>query len=393
MRRPTLSRYRRLSAALAVLVAGGVGLTAPSPANAAVVAALPPGCVVPSHVTGYATCVTIGATTSALPRKPATSVAALPDGCGDGSWAVQNRFAACQLTVGAVARIRISDGALLGTIGYSLKSYTATRGASGPTWNHSVEYRAETTQGFVAGITIRATPLCQVACSVADPAPVTGSATGTVFGTREFSTAKPADNRWTAVSDWRIVFEDPQATNRVTAPMFTNYPGHRCDDALPGAGPGCVMASFRPHLNPSLSNPNYFEHIKAAQARGMQPYELHRTTSEALRIANRAVSCPPSSPTYPRPTGYECDEYPFASTYEGAADRVGEGFSLKINSKLTVIDCRVSWLPTQDQTAHRGYSACMIPEGENSSGGGELSAFYRTNRIIDGDAFTVRVKG
>ncbi|MEH1125655.1 hypothetical protein [Micromonospora sp. CPCC 206061] len=36
-----------------------------------------------------------------------------------------------------------------------------------------------------------------------------------------------------------------------------------------------------------------------------------------------------------------------------------------------------------------GAAACMIPAGENSTGGGDLGEFYRVNRVLDWDAFTV----
>jgi hypothetical protein len=40
-----------------------------------------------------------------------------------------------------------------------------------------------------------------------------------------------------------------------------------------------------------------------------------------------------------------------------------------------------------------GYSACMIPAAENSNGGTDLNVFYIDNRVIDGDTFSVRVRG
>ncbi len=59
----------------------------------------------------------------------------------------------------------------------------------------------------------------------------------------------------------------------------------------------------------------------------------------------------------PRPSGKECDEYPFASTYEGG----------------------------------QGASAELVPEQENQIQGGQLSAFYRSNNLRNGSQFIVGV--
>ncbi len=66
--------------------------------------------------------------------------------------------------------------------------------------------------------------------------------------------------------------------------------------------------------------------------------------------------------------GLECDEYPFQSTYEGAAESTGnEPFS---------------W---------HG-SARPIPAADNGAGGTLLANFYGANRILDGDRFYVDVE-
>jgi hypothetical protein len=59
--------------------------------------------------------------------------------------------------------------------------------------------------------------------------------------------------------------------------------------------------------------------------------------------------------------GLECDEYPFASTYEGSAQSIYE--------------------PT---TAKNNFSALAINAGQNGAGGTQLASYYANNRIIDG---------
>ncbi|MFF8366820.1 NucA/NucB deoxyribonuclease domain-containing protein [Rhodococcus erythropolis] len=68
--------------------------------------------------------------------------------------------------------------------------------------------------------------------------------------------------------------------------------------------------------------------------------------------------------------GKECDEYPFASTYEGAAEHDYDPEAKKFN-----------------------FSAKPIPKDDNQAGGLILKSFYAKNRIIDGldDGFIVKI--
>jgi hypothetical protein len=109
---------------------------------------------------------------------------------------------------------------------------------------------------------------------------------------------------------------------------------------------------------------------------------LHRLMDDALQQANRNLACPDS---YPRPTGKSCDEYPFASTYEGASTGGGTG--------RTFDWCGISQLPT-GVTGPTGYSSCMIDETNNSGAGGQLETrLYGPERVLDGDAFWVNFSG
>jgi hypothetical protein len=102
--------------------------------------------------------------------------------------------------------------------------------------------------------------------------------------------------------------------------------------------------------------PSIAAHVQQAQVQG-QPSILTYIGAEndSLNTNNRNAACRllPS----PRPVGQQCDEYPFASTYEGGA------------------------------TA----SAVLVPAGENQSQGGSLSNFYVTNNLQNGSRFQVMV--
>ncbi|MFB6879111.1 NucA/NucB deoxyribonuclease domain-containing protein [Streptomyces sp. NPDC056323] len=100
---------------------------------------------------------------------------------------------------------------------------------------------------------------------------------------------------------------------------------------------------------------------------------LHRTVSQARNDKNRAAAVKQCKRYWgPKYTngGKECDEYPFASTYEGAAE------------------------PEFDQEAKKfNFSAKPIPKDDNQAGGLILKSFYGKNRIIDGldDGFLVKI--
>jgi hypothetical protein len=85
---------------------------------------------------------------------------------------------------------------------------------------------------------------------------------------------------------------------------------------------------------------------------------LTRLTDKATVRENRDAACPRS---LPRPLLDSCDEYPFASTWQGA------------------------------QTGGGSYSQRMIDERQNSGGGRALGLFCLYNRIIRKERFLVQI--
>lgn len=84
---------------------------------------------------------------------------------------------------------------------------------------------------------------------------------------------------------------------------------------------------------------------------------LSRTTNKSLKAKNNRVACHSENSPQLSP-GQSCDEYPFASTYEGAAN-------------------------------NSDYSAVAVNAAQNSFAGTRLATFYQNNRIIDHDNFWV----
>lgn len=88
-------------------------------------------------------------------------------------------------------------------------------------------------------------------------------------------------------------------------------------------------------------------------------HPLHRLTDQARIANNRSVACAGFVKGNSRD---RCDEYPFASTYEGAA------------------------------IAGRGkVSVGHVPLPRNTTAGSRLGAKYAVDRVLDGEAYTVTV--
>jgi hypothetical protein len=111
--------------------------------------------------------------------------------------------------------------------------------------------------------------------------------------------------------------------------------------------------------------PELAKHIEYAQntmnlpgKHGTKRY-LTRLTDKVKIRANRTTACPKNLPRLP---GQQCDEYPMASTWQGAEHGGGD------------------------------YSRRMINGWQNEEGGKALGRFYLYNRIIEKDKFLVWIK-
>lgn len=164
----------------------------------------------------------------------------------------------------------------------------------------------------------------------------------------------------------------------------------RCDNAMPGGspGPGCIFDQFAPtvHWSTSGTRPQVATHIALALASGLPGGStsgtyLHRLTDKTLVAKNRSIACGTPPPAPLAPAANSCDEYPFASTYEGAYFSGG--------GARTYDGCY--YQIANQSTGASGYSICSVDNQQNTSAGSDLSGFYIRNRVIDGDYFTVHI--
>jgi hypothetical protein len=167
----------------------------------------------------------------------------------------------------------------------------------------------------------------------------------------------------------------------------------RCDNTIRGAGgyrQGCVYPAKTPgwNMDPDLYT-QAVGHVQNALAAGLPGgvlKPLHREADVKLRSDNRNKACPTrgaiSDGRRNGITGRSCDEYPFASTKEGAAYTSG---GPRTNNPA----CHIPDVTTPGT----GYSVCMINAQQNNLAGSFLGAFYGFNRVINADAFYVRAAG
>jgi hypothetical protein len=203
-----------------------------------------------------------------------------------------------------------------------------------------------------------------------------------VLGPGDVQSARPSIN---------YSFHTPGVPSRRPANAFVTSPDVRCDDASPERPGviGCVQPNWAGtyHLS-SAAFPEVAHHVRRAQASGLPGADepLHRLSNRSFQDNNRAIACPRSrTPSDdPPPFGPSCDEYPFASTWQGA------WVSQQAGGRGRTFDgCGLDHsLP---RLTGPGWSACMVPFRQNGRAGSDLAKFYRDNRIIDGDPFFVQV--
>jgi len=159
----------------------------------------------------------------------------------------------------------------------------------------------------------------------------------------------------------------------VAMPVLT-YDGNLCADLVCNIATG--LNSFKLSLNPGVltrvdppdiddgTDPSIYKWVTenpVLDSNGHYIKMEHEICTNALKLSiiagNRKLNCPQGT-CNTQHTGLSCDEFPFASSYEG-------GF---------------------------GASSWCVPAWQNvMGGGGNLNAFYTANNIIDKSEFKVKV--
>lgn len=331
---------------------------------------------------------TVGCVQATAPRATTTpgmhaNVIPAPSWCGNGQW-LFNRTDACGvfgwlLTVYEVDQ----NGDIVGVIGQmdgNQVDYAYTS-ASISTWAFQVSIQTLGGWGEVVNTQASGTASCSGDCTLRSSNFPTQTVTfgGFVNGDSAYDTTATTPGAVgfaTSSYTWRFA----NSAWAYSVSLTVTPPQVRCDNATPGTGIGCVFPGYVPTMAYSLSGPyaQLAQHIQDAQGSGL-PTTLTRVTDPNIQDANRATACPAG---YPRPDGFSCDEYPFASTYQGAIFTGG--------GPRTWDWCQLD-IGQPNSTGSSGYSVCMIDAGQNSGGGSVLGSFYSGNRVIDHDPFVVAI--
>jgi hypothetical protein len=202
-------------------------------------------------------------------------------------------------------------------------------------------------------------------------------------GSGNFQANLPAGTvRKNLTGSWELTVGSSKWSNTV---LFTlSLPLYRCDNAIGNRVAGCVFPNIPGVVGFSQSrNPLFVQHVYDAQISGLvgrlgTGTYLTKLDDPAKVKQNGDKACPTNG-SLPRPAGYQCDEYPFRSTYQGAST----------SGATTARSHPWCQMPDPQGNGPSGWSRCFIPAGQNGSGGGLLGTFYSDERIMDGDPFQV----
>jgi hypothetical protein len=297
-----------------------------------------------------------GLTSAAV--RPAT----LPSWCTTKSWQ-GTRFAMCYIQSNYILNIDTETGEQIGFADYSIVD-NFTLSWNSQLFSESFSLQLPVVTGTFAGMTLNVVPTCgnKTTCIAA------GGLTDLPIEEGETYTTKFAYSDTTRTVDENYIRYTMTSGPGTIVPASWTSPPFRCDNEIAGAPAGCVVPGIAPVLTTMTKTPAIAANIRAIQAAGPQHYGREAdgkplTRNSSLNNANRAVACPSSVTA---PAGKSCDEYPFATTDQGAS-----------------------------KTKKPNWGTAWVPVSEQNSQGGYLSNFYQEYRVMDGngtgDAFWVAV--
>ncbi|MFI6360674.1 NucA/NucB deoxyribonuclease domain-containing protein [Streptomyces sp. NPDC050743] len=301
-----------------------------------------------------------------------------------------DRFHSCSSASYSATVVTVPGGATIGRMPLTVLQWTTDHAAALGTaaaWDHGVDVTTGTGTGVLAGgVQLSFTSLCTInagictvtATSGTQPAVYTsGSETTVIYNEADAGPASSGLNAVTTATS-KLGIQWVETYNNLTATWSDNGTfqsagrglANRCDSYL-GIYSGinanaqaCVNETFTPTLtysavtNPAVSD--VAQHVYNAQASlpshwGVPAYGnwLSRDTDLADQADNRMAACTGVLPS--------CDEFPLASTHQGAA------FS-----------------------APGDWSAVTVSASANSAQGGITGAFYTSNRVVEADKFWVK---
>ncbi|MBD5788341.1 hypothetical protein IF650_19450 [Cellulosimicrobium terreum] len=265
----------------------------------------------------------------------------------------------------------IKNRVVKGVITLTTLTYVYTDPRTSQLFNQTSIKRTSATGVSTSGVVVSGSFGCSSYCqgkSGSLPSRTLGSSAIHAIG--RLAPSIPSGSKSSVINYWRFTFMKAGYT---TATTSTYSLSPRCDNnAVASMGKGCVFPAANIYMHHPTTGAYYevSRHVDKAIASGL-PSTLTRTNT-TQKIKNRAKACPSTVPSYP---GHQCDEYPFASTNQGAAS----GGSARIFS-----GCHLSTISGSGST---GFSRCLVLTGHNGAHANALSSFYYHNRVLVGDKF------
>ena len=314
---------------------------------------------------------------------------AVPSPLCQTGFTVFTRFSSCTQDTAGVIAINVISGLITGEIDIQY-AFWNTLANNVRSWDENLQITVTGASGILAGNTSLGAPLQCMSSTPGDCftrsligqieiSPVLMDPAGATFdGAAAMESTDPGIDFQTIGLTLFWTTTNPDVTPNSLVDQVQAAVNQRCDNTLANfTVGGCVYPDFSFNLYVlSLSDPSVqgvAQHILDAQfgtpTTPPLPDQfgvlgannpLTRDTNPADTLANRNASCADfvPDPTPPGQPSDSCDEYPFASTYQGAAF-VGPG----------------------------RFSVAHVPVDQNSRAGSLLGGFYSINRIIDGDPF------
>lgn len=303
------------------------------------------------------------------------------------NWTAVSRRAACNHISFQIATTRVPSGEVIGTTNMHAVS-TMIASTTGARWAMTTDLWVfgSTGVGFPSSVSGNFFPRSGCTGCVGRNSTWNKTASASWAGTsnlivENMASGATVSNVW---GSWQTTLNGNGWGNPVVASYGTG--NTRCDNRLLSTNrpAGCVIPNIPGVAGFSQSVvPQFVQHVYGAQMSGL-PGRLSTNTyltkldNSTLQNQNGNKACP-SSLTRPATGEWDCDEYPFRSTYQGAS--TGGGTQAR----------SLSWcqMPDPARTGSSGWSRCFINRTQNRSAGATLVNFYRAERIFDTDPFQV----
>nr|WP_269326633.1 NucA/NucB deoxyribonuclease domain-containing protein [Kineosporia mesophila] len=278
-----------------------------------------------------------------------------------------NRFGQCVWVKNGGIKY-YSKGILVGSVRLRMKR-VLTLNPRKLKWTEKDSFKVLAVTGEGVGTSLsRYTVLCGKSCSTDVKFTPQVLIKGDTFSaTVKYTSTVPKKKKIVNQSVYGLIFNHPSFGME---DVIVNSGKYRCDKQLTvNTAGGCVFYKVRPTMTEMRVLTEINKNIARIQKAGSKHYgsktlskgknPLVRQTAAAKINANRNEACP-TARKRAAPSGFSCDEYPFASTAQGAAN-----------------------VPASE------WGWAYVPEGENDKQGGLIGKFFSQNRVLRGDAFWV----